>query len=134
MDTFLERLPGRGITYTSYTNKSEAPVTHLQMAEASLKIDSAAAHARLAAAIMDEAKDGRMTMQERVARAHIAYSTGLAREATDILFTPAARRRFRSTWRFSAINATFRRWRITPSCTRRRALNSMRANPLRTAT
>jgi 3-hydroxy-9,10-secoandrosta-1,3,5(10)-triene-9,17-dione monooxygenase len=87
MDTFLERLPGRGITYTSYTNKSEAPVTHLQMAEASLKIDSAAAHARLAAAIMDEAKDGRMTMQERVkARAHIAYSTGLAREATDILF------------------------------------------------
>jgi alkylation response protein AidB-like acyl-CoA dehydrogenase len=87
MDAFLERLPGRGITYTSYTNKAEAPVTHLQMAEALLKIDSSAAHVRLAAAIMDEAKDGRMTMQERVkARAHIAYSTGLAREATDILF------------------------------------------------
>jgi alkylation response protein AidB-like acyl-CoA dehydrogenase len=87
MDAFMERLPGRGITYTSYTNKSEAPVTHLQMAEASLKIDSSAAHVRLATAIMDEAKNGRMTMQERVkARAHIAYSTGLAREATDILF------------------------------------------------
>jgi alkylation response protein AidB-like acyl-CoA dehydrogenase len=87
MDAFLERLPGRGITYTSYTNKSEAPVTHLQMAEASLKLDSSAAHVRLAAAIMDEAKNGRMTIQERVqARAHIAYSTGLAREATDILF------------------------------------------------
>jgi alkylation response protein AidB-like acyl-CoA dehydrogenase len=87
MDAFLERLPGRGITYTNYTNKAEAPVTHLQMAEASLKIDSSAAHVRLAAAIMDDAKDGRMTMQQRVkARAHIAYSTGLAREATDILF------------------------------------------------
>ena len=87
MDAFLERLPGRGITYTSYTNKSEAPVTHLQMAEASLKLDSSAAHVRFAAAIMDQAKNGRMTMQERVkARAHVAYSTGLAREATDILF------------------------------------------------
>ena len=87
MDAFLERLPGRGITYTSYTNKAEAPVTHLQIAEASLKIDSSAAHVRLATAIMDEAKNGRMTMQERVkSRAHIAYSTGLAREATDILF------------------------------------------------
>ena len=86
MDAFLERLPGRGITYTTYTNKSEAPVTHLQMAEASLKLDSSAAHVRLAAAIMDEAT-GRMTLQERVkARAHVAYSTGLAREATDILF------------------------------------------------
>ena len=86
MDVFLERLPGRGITYTTYTNKSEAPVTHLQLGEASLKLDSSAAHVRLAAAIMDEAT-GRMTLQERVkARAHVAYSTGLAREATDILF------------------------------------------------
>ena len=41
MDAFLERLPGRGITYTNYTNKAEAPVTHLQLAEASMKIDSA---------------------------------------------------------------------------------------------
>jgi alkylation response protein AidB-like acyl-CoA dehydrogenase len=87
MDAFLERLPGRGITYTNYTNKSEAPVTHLQLAEASMKIDSSAAHVRLGTAIMDDAKHGKMTMRERVkSRAHIAYSTGLAREATDILF------------------------------------------------
>jgi 3-hydroxy-9,10-secoandrosta-1,3,5(10)-triene-9,17-dione monooxygenase len=87
MDTFVERLPGRGITYTSYTNKAEAPVTHLQIAEASLKIDSSNAHMRMAASLMDDAKNGSMTMQQRVkARAHIAYSTGLAREATDILF------------------------------------------------
>ena len=87
MDAFLERLPGRGITYTNYTNKAEAPVTHLQLAEASMKIDSSDAHVRLATALLDGAADGAMTMQTRVtSRAHIAYSTGLAREATDILF------------------------------------------------
>lgn len=87
MDTFAERLPGRGITYTTYTNKAEAPVTHLQLAEASLKIDSSEAHVRLATSLLDRAPNGAMTMKERVkARAHIAYSTGLAREATDILF------------------------------------------------
>ena len=86
-DMFIDRLPGRGITYTTYTNKAEAPVTHLQMAEASMKIDSSAAHVHLATSLLDEARNGSMTMQERVkARAHIAYSTGLAREATDILF------------------------------------------------
>ena len=86
-DMFIDRLPGRGITYTTYTNKAEAPVTHLQMAEASMKIDSSDAHVRLATSLLDRAPNGSMTMQERVkARAHIAYSTGLAREATDILF------------------------------------------------
>jgi 3-hydroxy-9,10-secoandrosta-1,3,5(10)-triene-9,17-dione monooxygenase len=87
MDAFVERLPGRGITYTTYTNKAEAPVTHLQMAEAAMKIDSSDAHVRLATSLLDEARNRSMTMPERVkARAHIAYSTGLAREATDILF------------------------------------------------
>jgi 3-hydroxy-9,10-secoandrosta-1,3,5(10)-triene-9,17-dione monooxygenase len=87
MDAFLERLPGRGITYTNYTNKAEAPVTHLQLAEASMKIDSADAHVRMATSLLDGASNGSMTMQTRVkSRAHIAYSTGLAREATDILF------------------------------------------------
>lgn len=87
MDAFVERLPGRGITYTNYTSKIEAPVTHLQIGEASLKIDSSLAHVRLATALLDESADGKLTMHERIrARAHIAYSTGLAREATDILF------------------------------------------------
>jgi alkylation response protein AidB-like acyl-CoA dehydrogenase len=87
MDAFLERLPGRAITYTTYANKAEAPVTHLQLGEATLKIDSADAHVRLATTLLDTPSDARMTMQARVkSRAHIAYATGLAREATDILF------------------------------------------------
>ena len=87
LETFVERLPGRGITYTTYTNKSEAPVTHLQLGEASLKIESADAHVRRAAALLDEHAGGPMSLESRVkARAHIAYATGLAREAVDTLF------------------------------------------------
>ena len=87
LDAFHDRLPGRGITYTDYTNKSEAPITHLQVGEATLKIDSADAHVRLATAILDRHSGDPVSTLGRVkARAHIAYSTGLAREAVDILF------------------------------------------------
>ena len=86
-DAFVERLPGRSITYTNYTNKIEAPVTHLQIAEASLTIDSADAHVRNACALLDSAPGKSMTVKERVAsRAHIASATGLARDAVDVLF------------------------------------------------
>lgn len=87
LEAFVERLPGRGITYTDYTNKMEAPITHLQLGEATLKIDSSDAHVRLATAILDRHPGGPMTMEARVkSRAHISYSTGLAREAVDLLF------------------------------------------------
>lgn len=87
LESFFERLPGRGITYTSYTNKAEAPVTHLQVGEAALKIESADAHVRRAAAILDGHPGGPMSIEARVrSRAHIGYATGLAREAVDTLF------------------------------------------------
>jgi alkylation response protein AidB-like acyl-CoA dehydrogenase len=87
METFVERLPGRAITYTTYTNKIEAPVTHLQVGEAALKIDSADAHMRLACAALDESGGAPLTVRDRVqARAHVSYATGLAREAVDGLF------------------------------------------------
>jgi hypothetical protein len=87
LEAFFERLPGRGITYTTYTNKGEAPVTHLQAGEASLKIDSATAHVRYATELVDRRGGTPMTIRERVkARAHIGYATGLAREAVDVLF------------------------------------------------
>jgi alkylation response protein AidB-like acyl-CoA dehydrogenase len=87
LEAFYERLPGRGITYTDYTNKAEAPVTHLQVGEATLKIDSSDAHVRLATALLDRHPGGPMSTMARVkARAHIAYSTALAREGVDILF------------------------------------------------
>jgi alkylation response protein AidB-like acyl-CoA dehydrogenase len=87
LDAFFARLPGRGITYTSYTNQSEAAVTHLQVGEAALKIESADAHVRRAAAILDAHPGGPMTTAARIkSRAHIGYATGLAREAVDMLF------------------------------------------------
>lgn len=86
-DTFMERLPGRPIAYTNYTNRAEAAVTHLQVGEASLVIDSCDAHVRLACALLDGPKATTLSLVERVAaRAHITYATGLARQAVDILF------------------------------------------------
>ena len=32
MDAFMERLPGRAITYTDYTDQSAAPITHSRSA------------------------------------------------------------------------------------------------------
>jgi alkylation response protein AidB-like acyl-CoA dehydrogenase len=87
LESFHERLPGRGITYTNYTNKAEAAVTHLQVGEATLKLDSADAHVRRACAILDAQPDAVLTVAARVAaRAHISYATGLARDVVDTLF------------------------------------------------
>ena len=87
MEAFFARLPGRPITYTTYALQIEAPITHLQVGEASLLTDSATAHMRLAAAILDGPRTGGFSVAERVrSRAHVAYATGLARQAVDILF------------------------------------------------
>jgi 3-hydroxy-9,10-secoandrosta-1,3,5(10)-triene-9,17-dione monooxygenase len=86
LETFRENLPGRGITYTNYTNKAEAPVTHLQLAEAAMIVESTDAHIRRATALLDRST-GPMSMESRVkSRTHIAYATGLARQAVDTLF------------------------------------------------
>jgi 3-hydroxy-9,10-secoandrosta-1,3,5(10)-triene-9,17-dione monooxygenase len=86
LEAFHERLPGRGITYTNYTNKAEAAVTHLQVGEATLKLESADAHVGRACALLDDSP-GTMSLEARVkSRAHVSYATGLAREVVDTLF------------------------------------------------
>jgi hypothetical protein len=78
---------GRPMTYTSYTDKAQAPVTHLQVGEAALTIDSADAHMRLACAPLDERIGQPLSIMDRVQmRAHVSAATGLARDATDLLF------------------------------------------------
>ncbi len=87
LEEFRARLPGRGIAYTFYTNKAEAPVTHLQLADAALTLESADAHVRRAAALLDRHTGGPMSLDARVkSRAHIAYAMGLARQSVDTLF------------------------------------------------
>jgi alkylation response protein AidB-like acyl-CoA dehydrogenase len=84
---FMERLPGRAITYTDYAIQAEAPITHSQVGEALMKIDSADAHGRRANDLVERHTAGGAGIETRVrARTHAAYATSLAREAVDILF------------------------------------------------
>lgn len=88
MDAFLERLPGRKITYTSYESQREAPITHLQLAEASLKIDEAEFHSFRVADLLDakaaEAEPWKIEERAR-ARADVGAVGKLAKEAVDLL-------------------------------------------------
>lgn len=87
-DEFLERLPGRKITYTSYENQHEAPVTHLRVSEAAMLIDEATSHAhRLGDTLDAKAADGSpWTLSDRaLARARMGRAVELTRNAADIL-------------------------------------------------
>jgi alkylation response protein AidB-like acyl-CoA dehydrogenase len=86
-DAFFERLPGRAATYTLYPSLAEAPVTHLRVAEAVMKVDEAEFHAhRLAAQVDDKCASGEeweMTERGR-ARGDEGAAVRLANEASDI--------------------------------------------------
>ncbi|MGW5152781.1 acyl-CoA dehydrogenase family protein [Rhodococcus koreensis] len=87
MDVFLERLPGRTITYTEYASQIEAPLTHHQVAEVKLKLFSAEAHTARAGALIDEHVGKELTLEDRAAiRGHAGHSIKLARESVEILF------------------------------------------------
>ena len=88
LDVFLERVPGRTITYTDYPSQAEAPVTHLQVAEAQLILHSAESHAHRASQLIDDSVAGKeLTMLDRAAiRGHVGHATKLARDAVTILF------------------------------------------------
>lgn len=87
-EVFLERLPERKITYTNYASQAEAPLTHLQVADATMKIDQAQFHAYRLADLVDSKneQDAPWTLEERVrARADMGAVCRLAKEAVDIL-------------------------------------------------
>lgn len=89
-EAFFARLPERKITYTNYASQAEAPLTHLQVAEATLKIDQAEFHAfRLADLVDAKNASGEVwTLEERVrARADLGAVCALAKEAVDIFAT-----------------------------------------------
>jgi alkylation response protein AidB-like acyl-CoA dehydrogenase len=87
-EAFFARLPERKITYTGYDKQAKAPLTHLQVADAVMKIDEAEFHAHRLAAMVDSkgAQNAPWTMQERVgARADLGAVCRLGKEAVDIL-------------------------------------------------
>ncbi|MGW1764040.1 acyl-CoA dehydrogenase family protein [Streptomyces sp. NPDC002073] len=86
-DAFLERVTSRGITYTGYEKQAEAPITHHQVAEATLKTDQAEFHAhRLSALVDSKGESGaEWSLEERArARADMGAVVRLAKEAVDI--------------------------------------------------
>ncbi len=87
MDVFLERLPGRSITYTDWTDQSQAPLTHQQVGSAELKIESAMGFATMANGLVAKYAGEEFPVAERVrVKAYTAECGRLAREATQILF------------------------------------------------
>ncbi|MCM3764461.1 acyl-CoA dehydrogenase family protein [Neobacillus niacini] len=90
LDYFVERLPKRRIQYTWYNNQADAPVTHLQLAEAVMKSETAHLHVYRAANEIDRwAKEGKyMDFEARAkVRADCSYATRLTMEAIEILMS-----------------------------------------------
>lgn len=89
-ENFFQRLPDRKITYTAYERQQEAPITHLQVAEAQMKLDEAEFHADRAAGVLDGKNTGAesWTLEERVRiRMDASSACRLAKEAIDLYAT-----------------------------------------------
>ncbi|GIF16429.1 acyl-CoA dehydrogenase family protein [Actinoplanes teichomyceticus] len=86
-ETFLDRLPTRKIAYTAYERQADASITHLQLADATLKIDEAQFHASRVTALVDEGRGGDgWTLEERArCRADMGAICRLGKEAVDLL-------------------------------------------------
>jgi 3-hydroxy-9,10-secoandrosta-1,3,5(10)-triene-9,17-dione monooxygenase len=88
LDIYLEQLPGRKILHTKYSKQGEAAVTHLEIAEASAKID--AANALIAQEIGEieraaiENHDFTLRERGRIRRS-TAFAGALVTEAANIL-------------------------------------------------
>ncbi|WP_175410427.1 acyl-CoA dehydrogenase family protein [Streptomyces sp. TRM64462] len=88
-ELFLERLPGRGITYTSWTDQSQSPVTQIQVATAANKIAAAEALQETWLRLLQEHADAgtQPSVEDRAAvRGRAGYAIQLAKEAVDELF------------------------------------------------
>jgi alkylation response protein AidB-like acyl-CoA dehydrogenase len=85
-DAFFERIYGRPIHHTNYT-QAEWPITHVQVAEADLKIDEAEYHARRLASMVDHKNETNepYTMRERAyCRMAVGRVSQLCYEAVNI--------------------------------------------------
>jgi len=85
---FLERLPGRRLTYTDYPSQRDAPATHLQVGEAALLIEDAEARAHRFTELIAEKirKREPWSTEDRVSsRVQIGWIARQAKQAVDIL-------------------------------------------------
>lgn len=89
LDEFKARLPGRAISYTFYEKRVEAAVTHLQIAEATVKLDAARLllHRGVDDVERHAVRGEMMRLEARLrARMDATYAASLCREAIEILF------------------------------------------------
>jgi alkylation response protein AidB-like acyl-CoA dehydrogenase len=84
VEQFHERVQQRGITYTSYSRQADAPITHLQMDTASMKMDQARFHAersiRTVGVVAGNPGDTALRVR---CRADAAWATKLCGEVVD---------------------------------------------------
>ena len=88
LETFLETLPRRSIQYSWYAKQSEAPITHLQVGEASAKIDAARTILESHADAIDASAASGVYMdflQRAKVRRDVGYAEKLIWEAVDLL-------------------------------------------------
>ncbi|NEA65793.1 acyl-CoA dehydrogenase family protein [Streptomyces sp. SID12488] len=88
-ELFLDRLPGRGITYTDWTDQKLHPLTQIQVATAANKIDAAEAlSTRWLTLLQNRADAGEQPTDEEkaIVRGQTAFAAQLAKEAVEILF------------------------------------------------
>ncbi|MBB5953888.1 alkylation response protein AidB-like acyl-CoA dehydrogenase [Saccharothrix tamanrassetensis] len=91
-ELFTERLPGRGISYTSWTEQREHPVTQVKVGVAASRIAAAEALAERMYRIQQERADAgeEPTLAERVEiRGQSAFAVRLAKEAVEELYEAA---------------------------------------------
>jgi 3-hydroxy-9,10-secoandrosta-1,3,5(10)-triene-9,17-dione monooxygenase len=89
-EAFFEQLPKRKITYTNYERQIDAPLTHLQVAEAAIKIDEAEFHLHRAVERLDvKSLTGETWNPEEraVGRMDAGAVVQRAKEAVDVLVT-----------------------------------------------
>ncbi|GGZ35948.1 acyl-CoA dehydrogenase [Streptomyces inusitatus] len=87
-ELFLDRLPGRSITYTSWSDQRQHPLTQIQVATAANKIAAAEGLANGWLKVLQERADAgeQPTIEEKTAvRGQAAYAIQLAKEAVEVL-------------------------------------------------
>ena len=86
-DVYLEKLPGRSITYTNYSKAIEAPLTHTQIAHARFDLEIAEMYVRAGADLIAETFGKDVPLENRVrTRAWLGQVAAHARACVNQLF------------------------------------------------
>jgi alkylation response protein AidB-like acyl-CoA dehydrogenase len=90
LDAFLRRLPGRGLTYTSWSDQSQHPATQIQAARAAANLEAAEALVDRITALLQQAADDNATLttaQRAYVRGIAGHVVRLSRETVEILYS-----------------------------------------------